>query len=85
MARMARVASKKAGPQPLGIEEKAALEAFRNPYWRLGNLYSIRIRKGSIIPFRPRPQQQQIIDLIYRQDCRRIIILKTPQLGFLTL
>ena len=32
-----------------------------------------------------RPQQRQIIDLIYRQDCRRIIILKARQLGFSTL
>jgi hypothetical protein len=47
MARMARVASKQADPQPSGIDEKAALEAFRDPLWRLGNLYSIRTRDGS--------------------------------------
>ncbi|HEY0725862.1 MAG TPA: hypothetical protein VGD41_18080, partial [Pyrinomonadaceae bacterium] len=68
-----------------GISEEAALEAFRDPVWRLNSLYSIRTRDGSIIPFRPRQQQQQIIDLIYRQDCRRIIILKARQLGFSTL
>jgi hypothetical protein len=85
MARMARIASKQAGPQPSGIDEEAALEAFRDPRWRLGNLYSIRTREGFIIPFRPRQQQQRIIDLIYRQDCRRIIILKARQLGFSTL
>ena len=68
-----------------GIDEEAALEAFRDPCWRLGNLYSIRTRDGSIIKFRPRQQQRQIIDLIYRQGCRRIIILKARQLGFSTL
>ncbi|MGA7214990.1 MAG: hypothetical protein WBX20_12345 [Terrimicrobiaceae bacterium] len=67
-----------------GIDEEAGLEAFRDPRWRLGNLYSIRTREGFIIPLRPRPQQQQIIDL-YRQGCRRIIILKARQLGFSTL
>ena len=82
---MARVASKQAGPLPSGVDEAAALEAFRDPCWRLDNLYSIRTRDGSIIKFRPRPQQRQIIDLIYRQDCRRIIILKARQLGFSTL
>ena len=64
---------------------EAALEAFRDPCWRLGHLYSIRTREGAIIPFRPRLQQQQIIHLIYRQDYRRIIILKARQLGFSTL
>ena len=66
--------------------EAAELErALRDPCWRLSNLYSIRTRDGSIVKFRPRPQQQQIIDLIYRQVCRRIIILKARQLGFSTL
>jgi hypothetical protein len=68
-----------------GIDEEAALKAFRSPSWRLQSLYSIRTREGSVIPFRPRPQQQEIIELIYRQGCRRIIILKARQLGFSTL
>jgi hypothetical protein len=33
----------------------------------------------------PRPQQAHIIDLIYRQDCRRVIVLKARQLGMSTL
>jgi hypothetical protein len=81
----ATAARKQAGPQPFGISEEEALEAFSDPCWRLGNLYSIRTRDGSIIKFRPRPQQAHIVDLIYRQDCRRIIILKARQLGFSTL
>ena len=82
---MAKAAGKQAGPQPSGADEQAALEAFRDPLWRLGNFYSIRTRDGSIIKFRPRPQQRQIIDLIYRRGCRRVIILKARQLGFSTL
>jgi hypothetical protein len=67
------------------VDPEAALEAFRDPCWRLSHLYSIRTRDGSVFPFRPRPQQAQIINLIYRQGCRRIIILKARQLGFSTL
>jgi len=86
MARMARVASKQAAPQAAsGIDEDEALETFRDPCWRLSTLYSIRTRDGSIIKFRPRPQQRQIVDLIYRRGCRRVIILKARQLGFSTL
>src|SRR5512143_3774483 len=85
-ARMAKAAGKQAAPQAVpGIDEDEALEAFRDPCWRLNNLYSIRTRDGSIIKFRPRPQQRQIIDLIYRRGCRRVIILKARQLGFSTL
>ena len=67
------------------LTRRQALEAFRDPVWRLSRLYSIRTRDGSVIKFTPRPQQRQIIDLIYRQGCRRIIILKARQLGFSTL
>src|SRR5262245_26403832 len=85
MVRIANASGKQAVPQASGIDKEAALEAFRDPCWRLGNLYSIRTRDGSIIKFRPRPQQRQIIDLIYRRGCRRVIILKARQLGFSTL
>ena len=77
---------KQAVPQAAaGIDTQQALEAFRDPVWRLERLYSIRTRDGSVIKFAPRPQQAQIIDLIYRKGCRRIIILKARQLGFSTL
>jgi hypothetical protein len=51
MARMANAARKQAGPQSFGIDTQEALEAFRDPCWRLGNLYSIRTRDGAIIKF----------------------------------
>ena len=76
---------KQAVPQATGVDTEQALEAFRDPVWRLETLYSIHTRDGAVIKFAPRPQQAQIIDLIYRQGCRRIIILKARQLGFSTL
>jgi hypothetical protein len=73
-------------PQGLpGVSEEQALEAFRDPCWRLERLFSIRTRDGSVVKFTPRPQQRTIIEKIYRQDCRRIIILKARQIGFSTL
>ena len=83
---MSNAARKQAVPQAAaGVDTQQALEAFSDPVWRLERLYSIRTRDGSVIKFAPRPQQAQIIDLIYRQGCRRIIILKARQLGFSTL
>ena len=81
---MASAVSKQAIPQP-GIDTEQALEAFRDPVWRLETLYSIRTRDGAVIKFAPRPQQRHIINLIYQQGCRRIIILKARQLGMSTL
>jgi hypothetical protein len=82
---MANATGNQSGPLPPDIDAEVALERFRDPLWRLSTLYSIRTRHGAIIKFRPRPQQRQIIDVIYRQGCRRIIILKARQLGFSTL
>ena len=53
-----------------------AKEKFRDPIWRIGNLYSIRTREGKLIPFRPRPQQQQVLEMIFKQGLKRIVILK---------
>lgn len=50
-------------PQALsGVSEEQALEAFRDPGWRLERLFSIRTRDGSVVKFTPRPQQRTIIE-----------------------
>ena len=61
------------------------IEKFRDPIWRISNLYSIRERGGKVIPFRPRPQQSQVLDMIFRRGLKRIVILKARQIGFSTL
>ena len=61
------------------------IDKFRDPIWRFSNLYSIRTRDGKVIPFRPRPQQVQVLDMIFRRGLKRIVILKARQLGFSTL
>ena len=63
----------------------AQLKQFKDPVFRISNLYSIRTREGKVIPFRPRPQQLQVLDMLYRQKLKRVCILKARQLGFSTL
>ena len=55
------------------------IEKFRDPIWRTSHLYSIRERGGKVIRFRPRPQQSQVLDMIYRRGLKRIVILKARQ------
>ena len=57
------------------------IDKFRDPVWRISNLYAIRTRDGKVVPFRPRPQQLQVLQMIYRQGLKRIVILKARQLG----
>ena len=61
------------------------IEKFRDPIFRTSHLYSIRERGGKVIPFRPRPQQSQVLDMIHRRGLKRIVILKARQIGFSTL
>jgi hypothetical protein len=61
------------------------IDKFRDPIWRISNLYSIRTRDVKVIPFRPRPQQAQVLEMIFKQGLKRIVILKARQLGFSTL
>jgi hypothetical protein len=57
----------------------------RDPLWRLANLYSIkRAEDGKVIPFRPRPEQIKVFDLLLRQGVKRLIILKARRLGMST-
>ena len=78
-------ARRPAAPQMLaGVSEEEALEAFRDPCWRLSRFYSIRTCDGAVIKFSPHPQQREIIDLIYRQ-AYRLSSSKSRQIGSSTL
>ena len=61
------------------------IETFQDPLWRISNLYSIGIRDGSVIRFRPRPQQRAVLEMLFVHGHKRIIILKARQIGFSTL
>jgi hypothetical protein len=53
------------------------LKRFKDPVFRISNLYSIRIREGKVIPFRPRPQQPQVLGMLYRQKLKRVCIFES--------
>jgi hypothetical protein len=61
------------------------IDKLRDPIWRISSLYSIRTRDGKVIPFRRRLQQQRVLEMIFMQGLKRIVILKARQLGFSTL
>jgi hypothetical protein len=63
----------------------SGIDKFRDPIWRISTLYSIRTRDGKVIPFRPKSQQAQVLEMIFSQGLKRIVILKARQLGFSTL
>jgi hypothetical protein len=57
----------------------------RNPLWRLRNLYHIkRADDGRIIKFEPRPEQERVYHMLFKEGVRRLIILKARRLGMST-
>jgi hypothetical protein len=42
----------------------SGIDKFRDPVWRISTLYSIRTRDGKVIPFRPNPQQAQVLEMM---------------------
>jgi hypothetical protein len=56
-----------------------------NPLWRLRNLYHIKqATDGRIIKFAPRPEQQRVYDMLFKEGVKRLIILKARRLGMST-
>ena len=61
------------------------IDELSNPLWRLRSLYHIKdAADGRVIPFTPRPEQQRVYDMIFKQGVRRLIILKARRLGMST-
>jgi hypothetical protein len=56
-----------------------------DPVWRLCNLYEVKdARTGRMVPFRPTPEQMEIIEAVHVRGERAILILKARQLGMST-
>jgi len=49
-------------PPPITKEQ---LALFRDPRWRLRNLYSIRCADGTVKPFRPNSEQEKVMEAFY--------------------
>lgn len=66
-------------------EQQLLLNKLRDPFWRLNNLYHIKKEDdGSIIQFRPFPEQTEVFDAVLRQGHKKIIIPKARRRGMST-
>ena len=67
-------------------DEDEQKKLFRNPIWRMGNMYHcIDGDTSKVVKFRPKPAQCVLIYWIYVLGRNRFTILKARQLGFSTL
>lgn len=62
---------------------------FARPAWRIRNLYKIMSstptgEEAGVIPFRPTPEQSEIIEAIYTRKEEFIVVVKSRQLGLST-
>ena len=55
-----------------------------DPQWRLANLYFVKDKQGRSVRFVPRKGQMKVINAIYRDGLRRLIIPKARQMGIST-
>jgi len=57
----------------------------QDPLWRLQNLYGVKdANTGKVVPFRPRAEQMQVFEAVYKHGIKRIVILKARRLGMST-
>lgn len=53
--------------------------------WRFNNLYYVKSEMdGKPVPFHPKPEQQKILDAVYRDGITNILVPKARQLGIST-
>lgn len=59
----------------------SAVDKFKDPVWRLHNLYWITDKAGKVVKFQPNAEQTQFLEALHYRN----VILKARQLGFSTL
>ena len=62
-----------------------AMDAMRDPLWRVANLYDILHPKRGVIPFRPNVEQVEVLVALFIRGWQRILLPKARQLGMSTL
>lgn len=73
-------------PEELTEADKALLvQRLRDPLWRIRNIYWIVNKKGVAVPFRPKPDQNEILEDYFVKGRRRHCILKARRMGYSTL
>lgn len=67
------------------VSEAQLAGTIADPLWRIANLYSITDKKGHVVPFRPNWVQEQLLNDLYVEKCRRLLVLKSRKHGVSTL
>lgn len=63
------------------MDARLNLEDWKNPVWRLNNLYHITDKQGQLVKFSPNAEQNTFLEALHYRN----VILKARQLGFSTL
>lgn len=63
------------------MDARVNVEDWKNPVWRLHNLYHITDKGGRVVKFAPNAEQTQFLEALHYRN----VILKARQLGFSTL
>ncbi len=67
------------------MSQEVSEEAFMNPIWRIGNLYTCITKDGIEVQFIPNDAQCDVLHTVFVQGFKRVLILKARQLGMSTL
>ena len=67
------------------IAEPISEELFANPVWRIGNLYTCITKEGVEVQFVPNDAQCDVLNEVFLEGHKRVLILKARQLGMSTL
>jgi hypothetical protein len=63
------------------MDARLSVEDWKNPVWRLSNLYWITDKQNRVVKFKPNAEQQDFLEALHYRN----VILKARQLGFSTL
>ena len=67
------------------MAEPISEELFANPVWRIGNLYTCITKEGVEVQFVPNDAQCDVLNEVFLEGHKRVLILKARQLGMSTL
>jgi len=65
-------------------DELHLADLLEDPIWRICNCYKILDREGVEVVFRPKPPQMVVLEEVFINGEKRILVLKSRQVGFST-
>jgi len=65
------------------IANKEYMGKLRDPHWRLtSGFYKVVNKESGVVPFVPNRAQREVLDLVFKDGVKRLIIVKARQIGF---